>query len=100
VASGSGRIDADILRDAYHAAMADDFGALVFANQRGVAFRTTAEMAVETTGRGAAFLDTCRAARPDRFLDRWIGASTGGRCATPLRSALPRHVPGSLSNGH
>jgi urease accessory protein len=77
VASGSGRIDADILRDAYHAAMADDFGALVFANQRGVAFRTTAEMAVETTGR-----------------------STGARCATPLRSALPQHVPGSLSNGH
>jgi hypothetical protein len=44
-------IDGDILRDAYRAAMADDIEALIFANQRGVAFRTTAEMAVETTAR-------------------------------------------------
>src|SRR5580704_12424912 len=59
-----GRIDGDILRDAYRAAMADDIEALIFANQRGVAFRTTAEMAVETTAQGGAFLDTCRAAWP------------------------------------
>src|SRR5258706_867693 len=75
VASGSGRIDGDILRDAYRAAMADDIEALIFANQRGVAFRTTAEMAVETTAQGGAFLDTCRAASP---LDRWAGALNGG----------------------
>jgi urease accessory protein len=111
VASGSGRIDADILRDAYHAAMADDFGALVFANQRGVAFRTTAEMAVETTGRGAAFLDTCRAAWPDRFLDRWIGALNGwsvcyaaavgaatARAGVPLEWALTGYLQAMASN--
>jgi urease accessory protein len=76
VALGSGRIDADFLRDTYRAAMADDFGARI-ANQRGVAFRTTAEMAVESTGTGAAVLDTCRAAWPDPFLYRWFGALNG-----------------------
>src|SRR5258707_14928201 len=43
VASGSGRIDADILRDAHRAALADDIEALTLANRRGLAFRATAE---------------------------------------------------------
>jgi urease accessory protein len=37
VAHGSGRIDADILRDAYRAAAAGDTAALDAANRRGVA---------------------------------------------------------------
>jgi urease accessory protein len=59
VASGGGRIDADILRDAYWASSAGDIGALTDANRRGVAFRATAETRLETTAQGEAFLTTC-----------------------------------------
>jgi urease accessory protein len=71
IASGSGRIDADILRDAHHAAAACDVDALTYANQRGVAYRSTAETRLETTAQGEAFLAACRAAWPDPFLDLW-----------------------------
>ena len=111
VASGSGRIDADILRDAYRATMADHIEALVFANQRGVAFRTTAEMAVETAAQGAAFLDTCRAAWPAPFFDRWAKALDGGsvcyaaavgaamaRARVPLEWALTGYLQAMSSN--
>src|SRR6202040_2991728 len=47
VVQGSGRIDADILCDAYRAAKAGDPAALAAANQRGCAFRATAELALE-----------------------------------------------------
>jgi urease accessory protein len=77
VTSGSGRIDADILRGAHHAATADDIEALTLANSRGLAFRPTLEMAIETTAQGAAFLNTCRAAWPDPFLDRWAATLNG-----------------------
>jgi urease accessory protein len=83
VALGGGRVDADILREAYCAAMADNIEALTCANRRGLAFRATAEMAVETTAQGAAFLDTCRAAWPDPFLDRWAATLDGGPVCYP-----------------
>jgi|SRR5271166_6498047 len=111
MASGSGRIDADILRDAYRATMANDIEALVFANQRGVAFRTTAEMAVETAAQGAAFLNTCRAAWPAPFFDRWAKALDGGsvcyaaavgaamaRAGVPLEWALTGYLQAMSSN--
>lgn len=78
VASGGGRIDADILRDAHRAVVAGDMAALTFANCRGAAFRATAETAFETTTQGTAFFQTCRAAWPDPFFDRWA-AVIGGR---------------------
>ena len=77
VVFGTGRIDVDILCDAHRAAAADDIEALTLANRRGAAFRATAEMAVETTAQGAAFLDTCRASWPEPFLDRWAGVLKG-----------------------
>jgi len=111
VSSGSGRIDVDILRDAYRAAMTDDIEALILANRRGVAFRPTAEMAVETTAQGAAFLDTCRAAWPAPFLDRWARAINGGwvcyaaavgaataRAGVPLEWALTGYLQAMASN--
>ena len=64
-------MDTDTLRDAYRAASAHDLEALAAANRRGLAFRATSEMALETTAQGDAFLATCRAAWPDPFLDRW-----------------------------
>jgi urease accessory protein len=71
VTLGSGRVDADILRDTHRAATADDMEELCSVNRRGLAFRATAELRLETTAQGAAFLATCRAAWPDPFLDRW-----------------------------
>ncbi len=81
VVHGSGRIDADILRDAHRAADAGDVTALSAANQRGLAYRATAELALETTAQGEAFLATCRAAWPDEFLERW--AATGEAVCYP-----------------
>jgi urease accessory protein len=71
VASGGGRIDADILCDAYRASSAGDIRALINANRRGVAFRATAETRLETTAQGEAFLATCCAAWPSPLLDCW-----------------------------
>ncbi|HEV2336842.1 MAG TPA: urease accessory UreF family protein, partial [Stellaceae bacterium] len=80
IAHGTGRIDADILRDAYRAARCGDFVALDAANRRGLAFRATAELALESGQQGTAFLATCRAAWPDAFMDEW---------AAPHPSPLP-----------
>jgi urease accessory protein len=82
VASGGGRIDADILRDAYRASVTGDIGALMHANRRGVAFRATAETRLETTAQGEAFLATCRAAWPNPLFDCWAeGISEKGEAA-------------------
>ncbi len=83
LARGSGRIDADILRDAHGAAVIGDIDALTLANRCGIAFRATAEMVLETTAQGTAFLDTCRAAWPDPFLDRWAAALNDGAVCYP-----------------
>ena len=68
---GAGRMDADTFRDAYRAASTHDLKALTAANRRGLAFRATSEMALETAAQGAAFLAACRAAWPEPFIDRW-----------------------------
>ena len=93
LAHGSGRIDADILRDAHRAAAADDVAALTIANRRGVAVRSTAETALETTAQGAAFFAACRAAWPDPFLDRWAAVlgEAGAVCyAAAVGAAMAR----------
>src|SRR3954468_16045910 len=56
VGRGSGRMDLDILRDAYRAVRAEDFAALDAANRRGAAYRATAELALESAQQGDAFL--------------------------------------------
>ncbi len=68
VARGSGRVDADIFRDAYRAALAGDDSAFAVVNRRGIAYRGTAELALESGGQGVAFLAAIRAAWPDAFL--------------------------------
>jgi urease accessory protein len=62
VTHGSGRIDADIVRDAWRAAAADDDEGLGEANRRGCAYRTTAELALESSQQGTAFLTAYEAA--------------------------------------
>ena len=71
VTQGSGRIDADILCEAYRVAQARDLAALNAANRRGLAFRGTAELALESAQQGEAFLGTCVTAWPDPFLEAW-----------------------------
>jgi urease accessory protein len=68
---GAGRMDADTLRDAHRAAAAQNLEALTAANRRGLAYRATSELALETAAQGAAFLSMCRAAWPDPLLDHW-----------------------------
>jgi urease accessory protein len=109
IARGSGRIDADILRDAYRAAGSDDIEALDDANRRGLAYRATVELALESTAQGMAFLGACRAAWPDPFLDRWgakldavclpaaVGAAVA-RAEIPLSSALAGYLQAMAAN--
>ena len=98
LAHGAGRIDGDILRDAHVAGSAADLAALMTVNRRGVAFRATAEMMLEATAQGEAFLATCGAAWPDPFLDRWaaiLGDDSESACysaavgATTARTGIP-----------
>jgi len=56
VLRGSGRVDADILRDAYRATQCGDTDALIEANRRGVAYRATSELALESGQQGGAFV--------------------------------------------
>lgn len=85
VEAGSGRIDADILCQAHRAAAAGDLPALGAANRRGVAFRATAELALEAVQQGEAFLATCRAAWPDEFIADW---STDAVCHSAAFGAV------------
>lgn len=87
VGHGAGRLDADTLRDAYRAAEAGDLTALDAANRRGLAYRATAELALESAQQGEAVLATCRAAWPDPFISKWCagtaGVSPASATATP-----------------
>jgi urease accessory protein len=85
VAYGGGRIDADILRQAYHAAEAGDAAAFAAANRRGLAFRGSAELALESGQQGAAFVATCRAAWPEAVPDAW--ASDNAACHSAVFGA-------------
>jgi urease accessory protein len=62
VARGSGRIDADILCQAYRAARAGDDAGIDAVNRRGLAFRATAELALEAAQQGEAFVAAWQAA--------------------------------------
>jgi len=86
VTRGSGRIDADILREAYRAAAAGDLEALDTISRRGSAFRATAELALESRQQGDAFLKTCRSAWPDPVLQKWA-ASENGVCHSAVFGA-------------
>ena len=109
VARGSGRIDADILRDAHRAAAANDIELLSAANRRGLAYRATAELALETSAQGEAFLATCRAAWPEPFCILWatgldgvchpaaVGAALA-RAGIPIASALTGYLHAMAAN--
>ncbi len=93
VAQGSGRMDADILCEAYLAAQNGHFTALDAANRRGLAFRATAELALEAGQQGDAFLATCRAAWPEPFIENWASnpppQAGEGRVGAGARGSAP-----------
>ncbi len=102
------------MRDAHRAASAADIEALDAANRRGLAFRATAELALESTAQGEAFLATCRAAWPDPCLDA-VGCDDArrlanrrvyaagcrrrdGACRHPLGCALTAYLQAMAAN--
>jgi urease accessory protein len=109
VTLGGGRVDADILRDAHRAAAAKDIELLSAANRRGLAYRATAELALETSAQGEAFLATCRAAWPEPFCTLWatsldavchpaaVGAAMA-RAGIPIASALTGYLHAMAAN--
>ena len=101
VAKGSGRVDADILRDAWRAAAAGDEPAATDANRRGVAYRATAELALESSQQGAAFLTAYEAAwaGPHPNPSPQAGEGTGTRAdALPPPQAGEGRGGGSLGS--
>jgi urease accessory protein len=88
VIHGSGRVDADVLRDAWRAADVGDDVVVAEANRRGCAYRATAELALESAQQGAAFLAAYEAAWTDPHPDPppQAGEGIGTRRST---DALP-----------
>ncbi len=106
---GGGRIDAAILCQAYRAAAAADLAALAAVNGRGLAYRGSAELALEASAQGEAFRATCLAAWPDAFLAGWaasarqvsypaaVGAAAG-RGGIGLEATLIAHLQAMAAN--
>jgi len=102
VAQGSGRIDADILAEAYRAAHDGDFAALDAVNRSGLAYRATAELALEAAQQGEAFLNTCRAAWPEPFIEAWAAPHPGPLPASgerKNRAQVSQRVPSPRLRG-
>ncbi len=71
VRDGAGRMDAAVFRLAHAAVAADDAAAFADAAERGALFRGTAELALESTAQGEAFLSTVADAWPVSQLGEW-----------------------------
>jgi urease accessory protein len=97
ITRGSGRVDADILRDAWRAVSAGDDAAAADANRRGCAYRATAELALESSQQGAAFLAAYEAAwasphsnPPPQVGEGWSFAGDGQCHAAVFGAAMAR----------
>jgi urease accessory protein len=90
---GAGRNDGIFLRAAYEAAVALDDQALDETADLAGAFQPAAELSLETTAQGRAFLDTTSAAWPTATLDRLRQVRQGRPLPLPV-------VVGSAAAGH
>lgn len=86
VAIGSGRADAAILAAAYAAFIKDDAEAIVEVAEFAAAFAPSAEIRLETTAQGQAFLSLTRQAWPAATLER-LAALWPGPYAYPVAVA-------------
>jgi urease accessory protein len=93
VTRGSGRVDADVLRDAWLAVGAGDEAGLADANRRGCAYRATAELALEASQQGVAFCAAHEAAwvAPDPVSNPLVGEG-GGVCHAAAFGAAAAHA--------
>jgi urease accessory protein len=109
VGQGSGRIDADLLCGAHRAAAAGDVAGLAAVNRRALAYRATAELALESAAQGEAFIAACRAAWPTPLFDRWPAAgervsypvvfgAVAARAGVPLAEALLGYLEALVAN--
>jgi urease accessory protein len=103
VAKGSGRVDADILRDAWCAGSAGAADALAEANRRGCAYRASAELALESSQQGAAFVAAYEAAWDQaeglgRSEQKICHAAAFGAAAARAAIALSDVLTGYLHN--
>ena len=91
---GSAKLDGALLAAAWRAAKADDSTALDDIADLANAWRGTAELALESTAQGTAFVTVTTAAWPDDRLTA-LAARHGGKLALPvaLGVALASHVP-------
>ncbi|HWD57957.1 MAG TPA: urease accessory UreF family protein [Stellaceae bacterium] len=103
VSQGSGRIDADLLRDAWRAAAAGVEAALAEANRRGIAYRATGELALESGQQGAAFRAAYAAAWDPHppTPAAWVPPSpASGRGASNVGGKSPLPLAGEGGSGH
>ena len=105
VANGSGRLDADILRDSWRAAAAGDEAALAEINRRGCAYRTSAELALESNQQGTAFVAACEAAwagaagvYADEVCHAAVFGAAAARAAIALNDALTGYLQALAAN--
>ncbi len=93
IEEGAGRNDGLLLSAAYQASRSGDDVALDQIADLGTAFQPTAELLLETTTQGRAFLDTTRAAWPAASLDRLSQIRQGRPTVLPV-------VVGAAAAGH
>ena len=93
VEEGAGRNDGLLLSAAYRASLRGDDIAMDEIADLGTACQPTAELLLETTTQGRAFLDTTRAAWPAASLDRLSQVRQGRPTVLPV-------VVGAAAAGH
>jgi urease accessory protein len=84
---GGGRLDAGLFHAAYGRARANDWAGVDAVVAHAAAQRSAAELALETTAQGAAFLDAARAAWPHPWLAR-LALGHGHGIAHPVAVAV------------
>jgi len=110
---GAGRVDAALFRATHEAVLDGDDERLGWAVEQGEARRGTAELALESTAQGRAFLDTMLKVWPHDRLSAWRGeldqagrkpaypVAVGFACALadiPLRPALVAYLNAMAAN--
>ncbi len=106
IAQGSGRVDADILRDAWRTAAAGDDAAFVEINRRGVAYRATAELALESSQQGGAFAAAYSAAwnpgsaiaNDDGYCHAAVFGAAAARAGASLEATLTAYLQALAAN--
>jgi urease accessory protein len=84
---GSGRNDAIFFREAWRSAVDEDRTTLLEVAELAAAFRSTSELALESSQQGAACLATLRQAWPDRILD-WLSKALRERNIQPAAAVI------------